>query len=370
MSGPVIALGIGCAAIMVLLVCGGIMMALLLPAIQAAREAERRAQCLNNTKQIGLAFQNMDSTRKRFPQGCSVMKGTNGEVISFTEPGCGWSWTVDLLPYMENRPLYQTLDRKNATPLTGYGDMGDSSFRALGTPVKEFSCPSFGGEMWVDPVSGAEYITNYKVSGATHAASLAQATMISPKPEPGYPGIHPDGACYPGSMFGTDGFARDGTAHTALVVETTEPYYARWTVGRETILVGLPDCVQFTAAVDNGLPYAAPVGYSKNCFWDRSTIPPDNNMTYLLWDYGARPYDERGVLSAPGGLVAEIPPAIPNSVRNPPKAVTFGPSSHHSGVINHGFADGSVQSLSEEIDAAAYMFLITRNGGDPNAPID
>ena len=50
--------------------------------------------------------------------------------------------------------------------------------------------------------------------------------------------------------------------------------------------------------------------------------------------------------------------------------IKYGPSSNHTGVVNHGMADGSVQSISEDIDAAAYMFLITRNGADPNAPLD
>ena len=46
-------------------------------------------------------------------------------------------------------------------------------------------------------------------------------------------------------------------------------------------------------------------------------------------------------------------------------AIRHGPSSHHPGIINHGFADGSVHPISNAIDAALYMFIITRNGGDP-----
>jgi hypothetical protein len=54
----------------------------------------------------------------------------------------------------------------------------------------------------------------------------------------------------------------------------------------------------------------------------------------------------------------------------PPSVPQYGPSSDHDGVVNHLFADGSAKKISDQIDAAAYMFLITRNGGDPAAPLD
>ncbi len=74
----------------------GILIALLLPAIQAAREAARRAACLNNLKQIGLAFQNMESALKKFPTGVHRPTGQSDS---------GWSWCIDILPYMEAAPV-------------------------------------------------------------------------------------------------------------------------------------------------------------------------------------------------------------------------------------------------------------------------
>ena len=47
----------------------------------------------------------------------------------------------------------------------------------------------------------------------------------------------------------------------------------------------------------------------------------------------------------------------------------YGPSSGHSAIVNHLMADGSVHCLSKQIDCSAYMFLITKNGSDPNPPI-
>jgi prepilin-type N-terminal cleavage/methylation domain-containing protein len=85
----------------------GVLVALLLPAVQAAREAARRMSCTNKLKQLGLALHNYHDTHRTFPPGvllfgsganCPPMGGTNET---------GASWLVLLLPYLEQQPLYQ-----------------------------------------------------------------------------------------------------------------------------------------------------------------------------------------------------------------------------------------------------------------------
>ncbi len=75
----------------------GVLVALLLPAVQAAREAARRAHCSNNLKQIGLALQNFHSARKTFPPG-QVDNDNNN-----------YGWAIYILPYLEERPTYDLL---------------------------------------------------------------------------------------------------------------------------------------------------------------------------------------------------------------------------------------------------------------------
>ena len=95
----------------------GILVALLLPAVQAAREAARRAQCTNNIRQLGIAVQNYHDTQKHMPQyHAAVMPAGSPPGTTYaTGPGWQWAgvtWTVLLMPYMEEQVLYDRFDRK------------------------------------------------------------------------------------------------------------------------------------------------------------------------------------------------------------------------------------------------------------------
>lgn len=94
--------------LLVVLAIIGILVALLLPAVQAVREAARRMQCQNNLKQIGLGIQNYESTHRYLPKGGA---GT----VSLTDPNARsrWrlSWGAAILPFIEQMPLYETIDQ-------------------------------------------------------------------------------------------------------------------------------------------------------------------------------------------------------------------------------------------------------------------
>jgi len=78
----------------------GILIALLLPAVQAAREAARRMSCTNNLKQIGLAIHTYHDAYRLFPQGYINQPALHE----------AWGWTVFILPYLEQKPLHDRLD--------------------------------------------------------------------------------------------------------------------------------------------------------------------------------------------------------------------------------------------------------------------
>ncbi|GAB6166662.1 DUF1559 domain-containing protein [Thermostilla marina] len=85
----------------------GILIALLLPAVQAAREAARRSQCTNNLKQIGVALHNFHDQNKRFPAATHEMNFHNPPNASGRGGWARWSYACSLLPYMEQRALYE-----------------------------------------------------------------------------------------------------------------------------------------------------------------------------------------------------------------------------------------------------------------------
>ena len=100
-----------------LLVVIGILVGMLLPAVQQVREAARRASCANNMRQLGLALHNFESANQHFPPGFSSTPTTNGNVPSgvFINPETwnaapGWGWAAFLLPFMEGNNIHDQID--------------------------------------------------------------------------------------------------------------------------------------------------------------------------------------------------------------------------------------------------------------------
>jgi type II secretory pathway pseudopilin PulG len=106
----------------------GILIALLLPAVQAAREAARRSECANNLRQIGLAVLESESSHRRFPAGSSTPTAAIGG------PYLG-TWAVDILPNMELNPLYDLWD-----PTVDFSHINNQQLRE--TFVASYTCPS------------------------------------------------------------------------------------------------------------------------------------------------------------------------------------------------------------------------------------
>jgi len=133
----------------------GILIALLLPAVQAAREAARRMKCTNNLRQLGLATHNYHSALNCFPPGFMVV-GTTG-----TTPG-GWAWGVFLMPYIEQSPLR---DKLSATRYTLEQVINDPALLPmLQTDLSVFRCPS----SLIGPLRTHQGAPNPKVASANY----------------------------------------------------------------------------------------------------------------------------------------------------------------------------------------------------------
>ena len=110
----------------------GILVGLLLPAVQAAREAARRMSCANNLSQVGLAIHNFEFAAEHLPSG-----SVNDSGPIRNEPiGNHTSWTVKLLPYLEQSSLYRSID-------TGKGVYDPANEGARRTQIATLICPSY-----------------------------------------------------------------------------------------------------------------------------------------------------------------------------------------------------------------------------------
>ncbi len=125
----------------------GILIALLLPAVQAAREAARRSQCQNNLKQIGLALHNYHDSNRKFPAGWVDLTPGNGIDAPIPRPpgetAGGWSWSAIILPYFEQSALFDELNLRYHPYGTG-GDPAGNNLRAVAKSLPSFNCPSDG----------------------------------------------------------------------------------------------------------------------------------------------------------------------------------------------------------------------------------
>jgi prepilin-type N-terminal cleavage/methylation domain-containing protein len=117
----------------------GVLVALLLPAVQAAREAARRSQCQNNLKQMGLACLQVNDSASHLPSGGWAWQWTGDADLGpgKEQPG---TWTYTILPYIEQQALHKLPGDGNPDAITPQQREGAARLEA--TPVSTFNCPT------------------------------------------------------------------------------------------------------------------------------------------------------------------------------------------------------------------------------------
>ena len=310
---------------------------LLLPAINAAREAARRNGCLSNVRQLALASANHEAATKRYPLGTDAIGPFAGDGAA--RPGAaegdlaaGYSWQVKLLPYAEESYLYDEI-RQSSEKFTipaFDGDVTASGRHASNVQIPYFRCPSYTGD---SIATAPEYLSthgevavgNYVATPGTHIKADgwldANGVFVSKwsRKDSGGKGVRISEIS-------------DGTANTIILCESREEAYASWYDGQATWVTALKSDLNetdFNASVFDNFPEAPPDSLALQ-------VGPGDGGYFPAQRY-------------PGQQSRE-----------------WGPSSDHSGyLVLHAFADAHAQSISADVDPTVYMRLITRGGGEP-----
>lgn len=303
----------------------GILVALLLPAIQSAREAARRSQCVNNMRQLGVAMQNYHDVRKKLPMGSW---------------SCCWgTWQMSILPFIEEQQLgdmYQWSPNIKTGNLdlgydNGYQYSSDDGTSTTHNPpvhnlqvvqrrIATLTCPSDEPQVNTTYVAGAtyhNYVANYGNNNHTGISPLVPS-LAFPK--------------YVGSPF--------------IGYDPNPPISKQVTF--KQIVDGLSKTLMFSETVqgrDDDLRGFTWWGWSAGF---ETTSTPNSDLDYLQQSIYCKPQDPN-------------PPCAGASGGNFPRAAA---RSRHSGGVNVTMCDASVQFVADDVDLATWRAASTTKGNE------
>lgn len=293
----------------------GILVSLLLPAVQAAREAARRMQCSNNLKQIALATHNYESANKRLPS-------------ARTPSGTGLSIFAQLLPYFEQGNLMSTIDFQ-----VGWDHVNNTTAR--NSAIATLLCPS-------DPVTsipnnwaGINYRSN---QGSGFLNGLAP--VASSDPNFGQP--NPNGPFIP-IQFLRFGDIADGLSNTAAFSEHGKGDFSNAVSSR----------------MDTFWPQTFPATLD-DAIRDCNAINPNDLQFQRVSNVGApwlQPYHSTSIYF-------HVAPPQSRSCMFPPGRISTTAKSYHTGGVQVARCDGSVSFIAQNIDLPTWRAFGSRNGSE------
>jgi prepilin-type N-terminal cleavage/methylation domain-containing protein/prepilin-type processing-associated H-X9-DG protein len=324
-----------------------VLIALLLPAVQAAREAARRLQCVNNLKQIGLGLLNYEQAIGSFPMGSSANLFTINPNVDAGPHGL--SPHAQMLPYLELTALYNSINMCFGVATEQF-PTGPINSTAYGTKVALFMCPSDPNAQSVveiDPVGPCNYSCSF---GTTTTPSTVQVTTGSTGPFTWWRSYRIPNCT-------------DGTSNTIAFAET---------------LVGDRSTANFSASSGIfGIALGPAEVFDASANWPavQAGLQPCNaaynsRSTANLSNSGGRRWMKGGAADTLFNTVV-----TPNSQVYPWSRCTDWPSSAHEiefsrassshpGGVNVLFADGGVRFIKNAISQSTWFALGTRAGGE------
>jgi prepilin-type N-terminal cleavage/methylation domain-containing protein/prepilin-type processing-associated H-X9-DG protein len=322
----------------------GVLIALLLPAVQKVREAANRTSCKNNLKQLGLALHNYESARKKFPP--AVASGDNAPPPFVGLPAYFFSWSAlaQLNPYLEQTNIYNAMDLTQPIFVPPAFTISPTNQFAVQQIVKTFLCPSDKQEpvsvAYGEPVIGP---TNYAVCVGT--------------------GTTQGGPPF-GSQWGADGMfqaknsmrianIKDGLSHTAAMSESSLGD------GQENAFGPIPGDPQLVYAYTG---FGTPLN-DTNCA--NASLWNVENRRGFMWASGEMRCASYNHYYTPNSPTYDCITNDLNPGEGIYSAIGFRAArSWHPGGVNVLLGDGSVQFITNSIELATWRALSTRAGGE------
>ena len=358
-----------------------VLIALLLPAVQSAREAARRAQCVNNLKQIGLALHNYHSSIGSFPPG-------HGQATAYNNyPGyAGWTeWSAQamMLPYMEQTPMYNAI---NWSFCGGYGNGSSINATVWAAKISTFACPSDNnnGVGNVQAGTGQPGTNNYRASIGTTTA-VGWTNGAAPQQGAGYASCEPDpfnknGNTPPGnpgcSPYATGLFCYwisygindciDGTSNTVAYSESLVGDSGTALVSHRNNSVTGVSGAAFMEWIDiSSAPMTSITQALQACSTAYAQNTNISNANGNRWGWGASTMSMFHTIVPPNSKQYAW-----NSCRDgcagcgPDDSIFSNAQSNHSGGVNVLFADGSVKFIKDSINMQTWWALGTKASGE------
>jgi prepilin-type N-terminal cleavage/methylation domain-containing protein/prepilin-type processing-associated H-X9-DG protein len=360
-----------------------VLIALLLPAVQSAREAARRAQCVNNMKQMGLGCMNFESTNKAFPTDKDYTTTCDTSPNSQLDHGCtpggitssGLShrstWQAQILPYMEQSVIYNqinlSLSFMNAQNVPAYTGSGSSAQPEQGlnsvysVSINTFLCPSspvsppfnYFNANWTSNGNGSAWPP---LSGVTETWGRTDYVAVA--------GIHDDPLNVLGFPQSYINMVGDNTDSSVIHDQYQTPRGSPSGTPASNV-----QPVSFAMITDGSSNTAM--------IWEDAARPVGYNHARQIFSYNGVQVDGVNMyVSGGGGAWADcnsdthIEGSWASGIRGNGGTCMINCTtdnevySFHPGGTNACFADGSVHFIKETINPAVFFALITRNAGE------